>query len=71
MANTLEKIAEHIEELDKEMVSLPYGATSAEMCHRHAVLMNAKSTALLALVQAEAGLMSEVEFNDSILEELE
>jgi hypothetical protein len=53
MINPIEQIVRHIEELDKELASKPF-----EQWQVYTALMQAKSTALLALVQAEANAMS-------------
>jgi hypothetical protein len=57
MINPIEQIVKHIEELDKDLVSTIPG-NPFEQWQVYTALMQAKSTALLALVQAEANAMS-------------
>lgn len=57
MVNPMQMIAQHIEELDKDLKSIIPGRPF-EQWQVYAALMQAKSTALVALAQAEANAIS-------------
>lgn len=54
---SIEQILKHIEELDKDILSVVNGSYH-ERWQIYTALMQAKSTALVALVQAEANVMN-------------